>query len=164
MPSSGMLRRVALVSTEVSQEPSALVFLRRVHRFLVTVNVVRSSLIFVTLIIEELGSSETPFITRTTLRNFPEDGILYIHRRKNLKFNISLAVLQHPEQGGLVTVVHTVRNTCISKMGKFDRKSLLATKVISVPLFPRPYNQIQYCCKLQPENSVALSPRANYTD
>jgi hypothetical protein len=35
MPSSGMLRRVALVRTDVSEELSALVFLRCVRRLLV---------------------------------------------------------------------------------------------------------------------------------
>jgi hypothetical protein len=43
MPSSGMLRRVALVRTDVSEELSALVFLRSVRRLLVTASVVPSS-------------------------------------------------------------------------------------------------------------------------
>jgi hypothetical protein len=34
---------------------------------------------------EELSSSETSVLTRSTLRNIPEDAILHSHRRENLK-------------------------------------------------------------------------------
>jgi sulfur relay (sulfurtransferase) DsrC/TusE family protein len=93
MVSSGMLRRVALVRTDVSEELRAsfiratrigelgttlahLVFLRSVRRFLVTANVVPSSPILVTLMKEELSSSELSILTRATRRNIPEDTIL----------------------------------------------------------------------------------------
>jgi hypothetical protein len=48
---------VALVRTDVSEEPSA----------------------------SSLGSSETPILTRAIRRNTPEDTILHSHRRENLK-------------------------------------------------------------------------------
>jgi hypothetical protein len=80
MVSSGMLRRVALVRTDVSQEPSA----RSVHRLLVTASVVPSSPI-VTLIKEALGSSETSVLTRATQCNIPEDTVLHSHCHENLK-------------------------------------------------------------------------------
>jgi hypothetical protein len=70
MVSSGMLRRVALVRTD-------LVFLHIVRRLLVTASVVPSSPILVTLIKEALSSSETSVLTRATWRNIPEDTILY---------------------------------------------------------------------------------------
>jgi hypothetical protein len=98
MVSSGMLRRVALVRTDVSEEPGASYirvtrigelgtrnFLRSVCRLLVAACVVPSSPILVTLMKEEPCSSETSVLTRATWRNIPEDTFLHSHRRKNLK-------------------------------------------------------------------------------
>jgi hypothetical protein len=95
MVTSGMLRRVALLRTDVSEELSAsfirvtrigeLVFLHSVCRLLVTASVVPSSPILVTLMKEALSTSETSALTRATRRNNPEDTILHSHRRENLK-------------------------------------------------------------------------------
>jgi hypothetical protein len=46
-----------------------------VLRLLVTANVVPSSLILVTLMMEAIPSSETSVLPRGTRRNIPEDGI-----------------------------------------------------------------------------------------
>jgi hypothetical protein len=81
MASSGMLRPVVLVRTDVSEKLSAscirvFVFLSNVRRLLLTASVVPRSRILVTLMKEALSSSETSVLTRATRRNIPEDAIL----------------------------------------------------------------------------------------
>jgi hypothetical protein len=102
MVSSGMLRRVALVRTDVSEEPRASFIretrigelgttqaatsnwrtLRRnihsVRRLLVAACIVPSSPIIVTLMKLAPGSSETSVLIRATRSNIPEDAILQI--------------------------------------------------------------------------------------
>jgi hypothetical protein len=89
MASSGMLRRVAVVRTDVSEERSASFI--RVTRIgeLGTANV-PSSPILVTLMMEVIRSSETSVLIRATRRNIPGDGIILSQRRENLKSYIAL--------------------------------------------------------------------------
>jgi hypothetical protein len=75
-----MLRRVALVKTDVSEE-------------LMTFSVVPSSPLLVTLMKKALSSSETSVLNRARLRNIPADAILHSHRREKLKSYITLTVI-----------------------------------------------------------------------
>jgi hypothetical protein len=114
--SCGMICRVFLVRTDVSEEPSASII--RVTRtgepettLAVTSNrqasVVPGSPILVTLMMEALRSFETSVLTRATRRDIPkdvsparyelgfyipEDGILHSHCRENLKSSRTIEI------------------------------------------------------------------------
>jgi hypothetical protein len=102
---TGMLHHVALVRVGVSEECSASIIrvarigelgtmlavtsnwrmLQRNTMWTVTANVVPSSQIVVTLMMEMLSSSKMSVLIRTTRHNIPGDSILHSHRCENLK-------------------------------------------------------------------------------
>jgi hypothetical protein len=114
-----MLRRVALVRTDISEELSASSI--RVTRIgelgttlAVTINrrtasVVPSSPILVILMKEGLSSSEMSVLTRASRRNIPEDTILHSHRRENLK--------------SYITYLHFTCSTCVDIYTTYARSS-----------------------------------------
>jgi hypothetical protein len=128
MASSRMLRSVALIRTDVSEERSISIIrvtiigeagttlsltsnrrtLRRnesVRRLLVRASVVPGSPIIVTLMKETLRSSETSVLTRATRRNMPEAPF----------FKLNLLIVTHYLWEWIV---------CTRKSQKFTRKTL----------------------------------------
>jgi hypothetical protein len=107
-----MLRRVALVRTDVSEELSpSFIGVTRIGEegtMLVTASVVPISQILFTLMKEELSSSETSVFTRATRRNIPEDAILHSHRREYLKSsNVNMTLISVACSGvGWINLAH----------------------------------------------------------
>jgi hypothetical protein len=83
MVSSGMLRRVALVRTYVSEELIAsfmrLTRIGELGKTLAVSSVFLSSQILVSVMKEALSSSETSILPRATRRNIQEDAIRHSH-------------------------------------------------------------------------------------
>jgi hypothetical protein len=75
MPSSGMLRHVAPVRTDVSEEIStSIIRATRIDELGTTLAVTSNRR---TLMMKALSSSEASVLIRATRRNIPEDGILH---------------------------------------------------------------------------------------
>jgi hypothetical protein len=91
MVSSGMLRRVALVRTDVSEELGASFI--RVTRIgeLGTTQAATSNRRTLRRYAKAPGYFETSVLTRATRRNIPEDTFLHSHRRENLKSYINIS-------------------------------------------------------------------------
>jgi hypothetical protein len=85
-----MLRSVALVIDILQERIASVIKVERISKlgtalpFLVTVNIVPSSSILSTMMIEAIRSSETSVLATGTRRNIPEDGNLHSHRSEKL--------------------------------------------------------------------------------
>jgi hypothetical protein len=79
MASSGMLRRVAFVRTEISEKLSAsFIRVTRLDELGTTLAVTSNR--------RTLRRNTKSVLTRATRGNIPEDAILHSHRRENFKF------------------------------------------------------------------------------
>jgi hypothetical protein len=79
----GMLRRVALVKTDVSEEcTSSIIRVTRIGE-LGTLAVISNRCTL--LMMEALRSSERSVLKSAIRRNIPENGILHSHRLENLR-------------------------------------------------------------------------------
>jgi hypothetical protein len=99
MASSGVLRRVALVRTDISGELGAsIIRVKRIGKLGTTLAVTSNRRTLrrnekCALMMETLSSREMSILKRATRRNIPEDAILHSHRRENLRsYTVKLAV------------------------------------------------------------------------
>jgi hypothetical protein len=72
-----------------------ILFLLSVLRLIITANVGPNPPSFVTLTMEEIRSSETSVLTKATLCNIPEDGILHSRRHENLESCWTIVISMH---------------------------------------------------------------------
>jgi hypothetical protein len=93
MVSSGLLRCVAFVRTDVSEEPGAsFIRVTKIGELGTTQAATSNRRTLRRNTKEAPGSSETSVLTRATRRNNPEHTILHSHRRENLKSYILLGI------------------------------------------------------------------------
>jgi hypothetical protein len=106
MESSGMLRRVALVRTDVSEElGNSIIRVTRIgdigrntsissqRASVASYGYVPTSPILVTLMMEGPSSSETSILTTATRRNIPEDAILHSQLKSYIDIYPSLVTV-----------------------------------------------------------------------
>jgi hypothetical protein len=82
MPSSGMLRHVAPIRTDISDE--------RITSVIRVTRIGELGTLLVTLIMEVIRSPESSDLTRATRPNIPEYVIFHSLRRENLRSYIAL--------------------------------------------------------------------------
>jgi hypothetical protein len=119
MVSSEMLRHVALVKTDVSEELSAAIIrMTRIGELVASYGYIHtSSPTLVTLMMEAISFSETSVLTRAIRRNIPEDAILYICIVSScyVQCNFLVAVVYQP-----VSVASFCNSICLPGSGNIE--------------------------------------------
>jgi hypothetical protein len=136
-----MLRHVALVRTDVSEEYLHHLgeeFLCSVCWLLVTDNIVPSSQILVTLMMEVLHSSKMSVLARTTQHNIPKDSIIqffffvYMSPEANYKASMSMKNQQQNyksiTKNNSTTIPYKIQRDGIYKICTFTMVMLLCSK------------------------------------
>jgi hypothetical protein len=94
-----MLRRVALIKTDISEESiSSIIMVISIGEIGTTLAVASNGtryqemyfVEFVTMIMQRIRSSESSVLTRATRSDIPEDGILHSHRCENQRSYMAL--------------------------------------------------------------------------
>jgi hypothetical protein len=115
MASSEMLRRVALVRNDVSEELSAsFIRMTRIGKLETTLAVTSNRHTLRRNTKEALSSSETSVLTRATRRNIPEDAILHSHCREKPQ-------VLHRKHNDCCSIIFVILNSTISKLCKTYR-------------------------------------------
>jgi hypothetical protein len=129
MPSSGMLRRVALVRADVSEERGASIIrvtrIGEVRRLIVMAKVPRSA-ILVTLMIHALRSSETRFLQEP-------QGVI---SQRTTFFSLFCSLLNHIS---FVTLVPKYLNRVKFSKGSFGSPDMICPAVWC-------FRAVQHCC------------------
>jgi hypothetical protein len=159
--------------THLLHHQGDIVFLRSVRRLLVIANIVPSSPILITLMMEELRSSETSVLTRGTRRNIPEDDILqlrsslyayYTHVSLNRRWNSRQSQTAYrprlePETGRVSHFHLDIRSTMPLQQGRQQCALFLQGKCwlkLAATLASSPLN-INLSCTVQWKGSPVSS-------
>jgi hypothetical protein len=132
-----MLRRVALVRTDVSKELStSFIRVTRIGELATTLAVTSNRAFLSPLMKEALSSSETSVLTRVTWRNNPEDDIPHSHRRENLKsYVVNVRFSEHRLRSGGLTSCSLTEHLLVGLLFDLeDKGDMFFRNVVPFPI------------------------------